>query len=153
MLQTIEISKRIKATSSNTKNESLITSPYTINNSAKWLKGKYGMEFNPKFLPFVTRLDGSIAFHKFDLVSPDNQIVAKVKTHTMNPSGNVSSAKILDTYVACEMLKNVAAKKKLLILTDFGFYDSFKNNSKGRISRQIKILCTSDKQLPFLSNS
>jgi len=153
MLQTIKISQHIQATSSNTKSEPLITSNYAIINAAKWLKAKYGMEFNSKPLPFATRLDGTIAFHKFELVSPDNQIVAKVKTHTMNPCGNVSSAKILDTYVACEMLKNVAAKTKLLILTDFAFYESFNNNSKGRLSRQIKIVYTADKQLAVLTHS
>jgi hypothetical protein len=150
MLQTIKISTHIQAVSGKTKSEPLIASNYTINNVAKWLKAKYGMEFNPKSLPIATRLYGTFALHNFDLVSSDNQIVAKVITHTVNPSGNIPSAKILDTYIACEILKNVTAKTKLLIITDFAFYESFKNNSKGRISRQIKIFHSPDKQSSVL---
>ena len=122
-----------------------MTANYGMCTATDWLKAKYSMDFFPKLLPLATSIDGAIAFHKFDLVSPDNQIVAKVKAHTMTASGNVPSAKIIDTYVACGMLENVTAKKKLLILTDNGFYKSFLNNSNGRISRKIKIVCPADK--------
>jgi hypothetical protein len=80
------------------------------------------------------------------LGSPDNQIAAKIKAHTITANGSVPSAKILDTYVACRMLENVTAKKKLIIITDIGFYKSFLKNSHGRISRKIKIVCTTDEQ-------
>jgi hypothetical protein len=119
--------------------------------AAEWLKAKYDLEFDSKALPFGTRIDGTVAFHKFDLVSPDRQIVAEVKAHVKTASGNIPSAKILDTYVACGMLERVSAKTKVLILTDFSFYQSFLNNSHGRIPRQIEIVCIANEQQPVLS--
>jgi hypothetical protein len=77
--------------------------------------------------------------------------VVEVKAHIKTASGNVPSAKILDTYVACGRLERVSAKIKVLILTDFSFYQSFRNNSHGRIPRQIEIVCIADEQQPVLS--
>lgn len=107
---------------------------------AECLKAKYQIDFNPKTLPLEKKIDGVIVFHKFNLVSADNQIVAEVKDHVITLSGNISSAKILDTYCACEMLEKVSANKRLLVLTDFGFYQSFRKNSDDRISRKIEIV-------------
>jgi hypothetical protein len=113
--------------------------------NAEWLKDKYGVEFNSKTLPLGRRIDGCVVFHKFDLVSPDNQIVVEIKNHKITASGNISSAKIIDTYVGCGMLDRVLAKTKLLILSDSHFCQSFRKNSQGRIPRQIEIVCISDK--------
>ena len=107
--------------------------------AAGYLKARYHIGFSQKTLPL--EIDGDIVFHKFDLVSSDNRIVAEVKDHIITASGNISSAKILDTYGACEMLEKASAQKKLLVLTDFGFYKSFKKNSDGRISKKVRIIC------------
>lgn len=112
--------------------------------AAEWLKNKYGVEFVSRPLPLGRRFDGNAVFHKFDLVSPDNQIVAEVKTHKITDSGNISSLKIIDTYVSCEMLEKVSAKTKLLIFIDHHFSKSFQNNSQGRIQSKIEIICISD---------
>jgi hypothetical protein len=106
----------------------------------EWLKAKYHKGFKPKTLPLETKIEGIIAFHRFDLVSADNQIVAEVKDYIITASGNISAAKILDTYRACGMLEKVSANKKLLVLTDFSFYQSFRKNSDGRISPKIEIV-------------
>jgi len=123
-----------------------MTSNHENGKAAKWLEAKYGSEFGPKVLPVGRRIDGTIVFHKFDLISPDNQIVAEVKAHKMNASGDVPSAKILDTYLACGMLEKISAKTKLLIFTHSSFYQSFRKNSYGKISRQIKIVCIAYEQ-------
>jgi hypothetical protein len=156
MLQTIKISKHNQTASSSGKSKLHIASDYEkgktpVQKAAEWLKAKYGVEFDQKALPFGTRIDGTVAYHKFDLVSPDKQIVAEVKAHIITASGNVPSAKILDTYVACGRLERVSAKTKMLILSDFGFYRSFRNNSYGRIPRQIEIVCIADEQQPVLA--
>jgi hypothetical protein len=148
MLQTINIKKQ-KVNSSNRKSKLIIKSKYEKGNAAEqknaeWLKDKYGVEFDSKTLPLGRRIDGSVVFHKFDLVSPDNQIVAEIKTHKITASGNISSTKILDTYVGCGMLDRVLAKTKLLILSDSNFCMSFRKNSQGRIPKQIEIVCISD---------
>jgi hypothetical protein len=144
MIETIKIPNHNQATNMATNYEKGKTAEQK---AAKWLKTKYGVDFNQKDLPFVKRIDGKVATHKFDLVSPDKQIVAEVKTH----SGNVPSAKILDTYVACEILQRVPAKTKVLIFSDLSYYKSFLNNSQGRIPRQIEIVCIADEQQPVLN--
>jgi hypothetical protein len=156
MLQTFKIPKHNQAVSSNGQSKLPMPSNFKKGNAAEqiaagWLKAKYGVEFDPKELPLGTRLDGTVAFHKFDLVSPDNQIVAEVKAHIITASGNISSAKILDTYVACGRLERVSAKTKVLILSDYSFYQSFLNNSHGRISRQIEIVSIANEQQPILA--
>jgi hypothetical protein len=148
MIETIKILNHNQATNMATNYDKGKTPEQK---AAKWLKTKYGVEFNQKDLPFGKRIDGKVATHKFDLVSPDKQIVAEVKAHIMTPSGNVPSAKILDTYVACEMLDRVPAKTKVLIFSDLSYYKSFLNNSQGRIPRQIEIVCIADEQHPVLN--
>jgi hypothetical protein len=155
MLQTVK-PKNKQVVSSREKSMLLMALNYEKGNAveqkaAEWLKAKYNVEFDPKALPFGTRIDGTVAFHEFDLVSPDGQIVAEVKAHIKTASGNIPSAKILDTYVACGMLERVSAKTKVLIFTDLSFYQSFLNNSHGRIPRQIEIVCIADEQQPVLS--
>jgi hypothetical protein len=108
--------------------------------ATKWLEAKYHRGFKSKTLPLEMKNEGIIAFHRFDLVSADNQIVAEVKDHIITMSGNISATKILDTYSACGILEKVLAKKKLLVLTDFNFYQSFRKNSNGRISTKIEII-------------
>jgi hypothetical protein len=146
MLQISKIQQHNQTTASDLKNGLIMTSNYENDKAAKWLKAKYGVDFGPRVLPYATRIDGTIAFHKFDLVSPDNQIVAEVKTHKIRASGNIPSAKILDTYVACEILEKVLTKTKMLVLTDFSFYQSFRKNSEGRIPRQIEVVYVVDEQ-------
>jgi hypothetical protein len=116
--------------------------------AANWLKEKFEQGFTKKVLPVGTKIDGSSAFHNFDLVSDDNQIVAEVKSHQITVNGNVPSAKISDTYAACGMLEKVSAKQKLLILTDHSFYKLFRRYSDGKISRQIEIVCIDENQTP-----
>jgi hypothetical protein len=156
MLQTIRIPQHNQAALCNGRSKLPMASNYEKGNAAgqkaaEWLKAKYGVEFDPKALHVGTRIDGTVALHVFDLVSPDKQIVAEVKTHTITASGNIPSAKILDTYVACGRLERVPAKTKVLVLSDFSFYQSFRNNSRGRIPRQIEIVCIADEQQPVLN--
>lgn len=156
MVQTIKIPKYNQAASINQKSKMSKAANHEKNNSAKqraaeWLKDKYGVEFNSKTLPFARRIDGTIAFHQFDLVSPDKQIVAEVRTHKIIANGNLPSAKILDTYMAIGMLERVSAKTKILILSDLCFYKSFRNNSFGKIAREIEVACIADEQQQILT--
>jgi hypothetical protein len=113
--------------------------------AAEWLSKKFTQNFSPKSLQVGVKIDDTPALHNFDLVSEDGQIVAEVKSHRFTASGNIPSAKISDTYACCGMLEKVAAKQKLLILTDTAFYRLFKRYSDGKIAKSIKIICIDEK--------
>jgi hypothetical protein len=114
--------------------------------AAEWLSKKFTQNFSPKSLQVGVKIDDTPALHNFDLVSEDGQIVAEVKSHRFTASGNIPSAKISDTYACCGMLEKVAAKQKLLILTDTAFYRLFKRYSDGKIAKSIKIICIDENE-------
>lgn len=108
--------------------------------AAAWLQKKYNVPFSRKNLQVGWKHNGTAAMHSFDLVSEDNQIVAEVKSHQFTRSGNTPSGKISDTYQACYMLEKTHSQRKLLVLTDPQFYETFKRFSEGKISKEIEIM-------------
>jgi hypothetical protein len=113
-----------------------------------WLERKFSLPFSKRSLQVGLKSDGKPALHSFDLVSEDGQIVAEVKSHQLTRSGNVPSGKISDTYSACLMLEKAAARMKLLVLTDYEFYEMFRRYSDGKIHKEIEIIYLAAKCQP-----
>lgn len=113
-----------------------------------WLERKFGLPFSKRSLQVGFKSDGKPALHSFDLVSEDGKIVAEVKSHQLTRSGKVPSGKISDAYSACLMLEKVAARMKLLVLTDYEFYAIFRRYSDGKIHKGIEMICLADKCQP-----
>ena len=113
-----------------------------------WLERKFGLPFSKRSLQVGFKSDGKPALHSFDLVSEDGQIVVEVKSHQLTRSGKVPSGKISDAYSACLMLEKVAARMKLLVLTDYEFYAIFRRCSDGKIHKGIEMICLADKCQP-----
>ena len=113
-----------------------------------WLERKFGLPFSKRSLQVGFKSDGKPALHSFDLVSEDGQIVVEVKSHKLTRSGKVPSGKISDAYSACLMLEKVAARMKLLVLTDYEFYAIFRRYSDGKIHKGIEMICLADKCQP-----
>jgi len=113
-----------------------------------WLERKFGLPFSKRSLQVGFKSDGKPALHSFDLVSEDGQIVVEVKSHQLTRSGKVPSGKISDAYSACLMLEKVAARMKLLVLTDYEFYAIFRRYSDGKIHKGIEMICLADKCQP-----
>ena len=113
-----------------------------------WLERKFGLPFSKRSLQVGFKSDGKPALHSFDLVSEDGQIVVEVKSHQLTGSGKVPSGKISDAYSACLMLEKVAARQKLLLLTDYEFYALFRRYSDGKIHKGIEMICLAHKCQP-----
>lgn len=109
------------------------------------LEERLNTRFERRRLPVGLRTDGSVREHEFDLVSSDGKIVGEIKTFEPLPSGSAHaryrpSAKIGATFQACYLLEKVKAERKILVLTDSEFYEIFRDESDGIISRDIQIL-------------
>ena len=113
-----------------------------------WLERKFGLPFSKRSLQVGFKSDGKPALHSFDLVSEDGQIVVEVKSHQLTRSGKAPSGKISDAYSACLMLEKVAARMKLLVLTDYEFYAIFRRYSDGKIHKGIEMICLANKCQP-----
>lgn len=69
--------------------------------------------------------------HEFDLVSDDKQIV-----------GEITSTKLAydRTLKNCIFLSKIKARKKILVLTDKKFYQSFKSKYEGILPNDVEVL-------------
>jgi len=79
--------------------------------------------------------------HEFDIVSDDMNIVGEIK------SGRKSRGNYLGALSDCLFLTKVKARKKILVLTNSGFYGYFKVNSEGVIPSNIEIMLIRPKDL------
>jgi hypothetical protein len=99
------------------------------------LTHEFGVRFGPKRLPL---LSGG-QFH-FDAVSPDEQIVAAIKssrgtTRGGKPPTGAIKAAIADLYY----LTLVRADRRLLILTDPGFHERLSRDLRQRIAPGLEL--------------
>ena len=69
--------------------------------------------------------------HEFDLVSDDRQIVGEI----------TSTARAYDrTLTNCIFLSRIKARKRILILTDKKFYQSFRSKYEGILPSDVEVL-------------
>ena len=69
--------------------------------------------------------------HEFDLVSDDGQIVGEI-TSTKRAHDR--------TLRNCIFLSKIKAKKKILVLTDKNFYQSFRSKYEGILPSDVEVL-------------
>ncbi len=69
--------------------------------------------------------------HEFDLVSDDKQIIGEITSTTRAFDGTLRN---------CIFLSKIKAKKKILVLTDKKFYESFRLKYEGILSRDVEVL-------------
>jgi len=74
--------------------------------------------------------------HQFDLVSDDSQIVGEIKASKKDDAGVNYDSALAD----CFYLTKVKAKKKIFALTDFEFYEYFREKSNGIIASDIEVI-------------
>jgi len=106
----------------------------------RWLSQKYNVEFegHEKEMRLVT---GGV--HRFDAVSKDGSIIAGIKTSALRSDTTkrpIGVGVIKSTFTELYYLSIVNAKRKLMVLTDKGFYDLFCKESKGKVSTGIEII-------------
>jgi len=101
---------------------------------------KLNTSFEKKKLLIGYKSNGTLKEHEFDLVSSDGKIIGEVKTFKPLKGGGRPSGKIDTTFQACYLLEKVIAQRKLLVLTDKKFYEIFKKESDGIVSKDIEIL-------------
>ena len=102
-----------------------------------WCSSKYGTEIEDyeKKIQLVT---GSV--HRFDVVAKDGSIIAGIKTSALRIDGKVSTGVIKSTFTELYFLSLISAPKKLMILTDKGYYEYFRKISNGKVADGIEII-------------
>ena len=104
------------------------------------MKLKTGQKFAEKELLIGKKQDGSPKYHKFDLVSEDENIVVEVKSGKgIVGEDNRNSAGISTCFHDCYLLSKIPAKRKILALTDKNMFEIFKKESDG-VVEGIEIL-------------
>ena len=101
---------------------------------------KFNTSFERRKLLIGYKSNGTPKKHEFDLVSSDGEIIGEVKTFKPLKGGGRPSGKIDTTFQACYLLEKVTARRKLLVLTNKEFYEMFKKESDGIVSKEIEIL-------------
>src|SRR5947209_5843397 len=101
-----------------------------------WLTKRYGIPLEPMELP-LTLVTGGI--HKFDVVSEDRTIVGGIKTSAVRSTGKVGVGTIKSAFTELYFLSLVDAEKKLLVLTDPGFFRIFTAAAAGKLLPNTEI--------------
>lgn len=78
--------------------------------------------------------EGFPKLHQFDLVSKDLRILGEIK------SGRNIAMTFKGALNDCFYLSKVEAKRKVLVLTDKGFYTYFKEKADGLIPNDIEVI-------------
>ena len=105
----------------------------------EWLGVLFGVRFRRRTVPLTGQ--GTVGKHQFATVSEDGKIVASVKNHSAETTGdNLPSGKIDSCYAEIYYLSLVQAEKKLLVLTDREFCRLFSMQSAGMVVEGIDIL-------------
>jgi hypothetical protein len=99
------------------------------------LRREFGVEFTKKKLPLKSGGEFS-----FDAVSPDNRIVVSIKasrgrTRGGKPTTGAVKAAIADLYY----LTLVNADRRILAVTDIGFYDRLSHDLQQRVAPGLEI--------------
>ena len=115
----------------------------------KILERKFKTNLIKRRLLISTRSDSSPIFHEFDIVSVnkgfefDGRIIGEVKSDKFGNESGYRTTRFCRMVTACMYLQKIKAKKRLLILTDKEFYDRFKRDADGLISKDIEIVFVS----------
>lgn len=101
------------------------------------LTDKYGKSFEEREVSLKLKTGGR---HRFDIVSQDHTIVGGIKATSLREDGGVGAGAIKSIFTELYFLSIVEAKKKILILTNKGFYDLFKRRSAGKILPDTEVI-------------
>jgi len=111
----------------------------------KWLTDRYRKFFEEQEIRLELKTGGR---HRFDVVSKDRTIVGGIKATSLREDGGVGAGAIKSIFTELYFLSLVKAKKKVLILTNKGFYDLFKRRSLGQILPDTDVIyCKLPKEL------
>lgn len=96
-------------------------------------------------LPVGVKANGETRYHEFDCVSPDQQIVAEIKTNKLKasaskPNGRYYSAIKWALLGDVYMLGRICAAKKYLVLTDEPLFKVCKQDMDGILPENTAIL-------------
>lgn len=116
----------------NTNDLKILVEPY-IRNA---LSEEFETDFENSELSLALTSGGD---HKFDAIAKDRSVIAGVKTSRMLPSGSVGAGPIKSAYTELYFLSLIAADTRLLVLTDRGFFEHFRQLSEGRVAAGIEI--------------
>ena len=131
---------KVKAMANTNELKNLIE-PYV----RKRLTDKYGNLFEEKEMPLKLKTGG---LHKFDVISKDRTIVGGIKANSLRKDGKVGAGVIKSIFTELYFLSLVEAKRKVLILTNKGFYELFKRRSSGQILPDTDLIyCKLSKEL------
>lgn len=100
-------------------------------------KDKYNQPFKEKEIPLKLTTGGQ---HNFDVVSEDRMIIGGIKANSPRGDGKAGGGVINSVFTELYFLSLVKAKKKLLILTNKGFYELFKKRSSGQVLPDTEII-------------
>jgi hypothetical protein len=112
-------------------------------------------------LSICARSDNSPIFHEFDIVSVnkdfefDGKLVGEVKSDKFGSENGYRTTRFCRMVTACMYLQKIKAKKRLLILTNKEFFNRFKKDANGVISKDIDIVhipAISDKPISKIAN-
>lgn len=115
----------------------------------KILENKFGAKLIKRQLLIGSKANGEPIFHEFDIVSVDenfefnSNIVGEVKSDRFGSENGYRTTRFCRMVTACMYLQKVKAGKKLLVLTDKEFYDRFKRDADGLITKDIEIVFVS----------
>lgn len=117
--------------------------PYEVEKAVRErLGGMYGTRFRRAKLIIGDRSRGEPQIHEFDLISENGSIIGEVK------SGRCSTTNYNLALVDCFYLSKVKAKVKLMVFTDKGLYEYFRDKSRGLISEDIQTILISVAESP-----
>ena len=102
-----------------------------------WLTNKYHQPFEERELPLKLITGGE---HKFDTISKDQTIVGGIKAISLREIGGVGAGAIKSAFTELYFLSLVKAERKLLVLTNKGFYELFKRRALGKVLPDTEVI-------------
>lgn len=95
-----------------------------------------------KKLVYAHDKEGFPKIHEFDLVAntENGLLVGEVKSSSYSNQARYWTTKFWRVLGACVYLERVEASRKILVLTEKEFYEHFKVDSEGLISKDIEIM-------------
>ena len=109
------------------------------------LSEEFNIPLSKKSLVVGTKSNGRIKLHEFDCVSPDESIVAEVKSNELKttpqkPNGRYFSAIKWALLGDIYMLSRINASTKLLVLTNKPLFDLCSQDMDGILPQNTKII-------------
>ncbi len=106
----------------------------------KWLAEKYKTSFEDNETSIKLLTGGK---HRFDAVSIDASIIAGIKANMeRDPTSKrrIGTGTVKSAFTELYFLSLTKAKKKLLVLTDHGFFDIMKRMTEGKIWPDMELI-------------